>query len=102
MSKKIVPFQMPKKIGDATPSDVAEDISIPEEASVDRWVHRHQTGGEMALAADGQDAAASPITITISAMPNWFDAVRLGFLPYLTVWVWTLSVAQKNLRLLKR
>ncbi len=52
--------------------------------------------------AEAQNAITS-ITITICAEPDLFEAIKIGFLlPYLTVWFWTLSAAQSNLRLFAR
>jgi hypothetical protein len=107
MSKKTIPFQMPKKGPDGA-SPPAKNISAPEETNVDRWVHRQQAPAEIAAAdpaelAEAQEAIASSVTITIAGAPNLFEAVKIGFfLPYLTVWVWTLDAAQKNLRLFAR
>jgi hypothetical protein len=103
MSRKTIQFQTPKKSVDEASTSASENISVPEGTSVDQWVHQQQAASEIALADEMQEGTDSSLTITISAAPNWFDAVKMGFLlPYLTVWVWTLGAAQKNLRLFSR
>lgn len=108
MSKKTIPFQMPKKSTDEALTPAPENLSTLAESSVDQWVHRQETPAEIALAgpvelAEVQEDIASSVTITLSAAPNVFEAVKIAFLlPYLTVWVWTLGAAEKNLRLFSR
>jgi hypothetical protein len=108
MSKKTIPFQMPKKSANEAFTPAPESSSTHEEAGVDQWVHQQRMPAEIALAdpvelAEVQEAIASSVTITLSAAPNLFEAVKIAFLlPYLTVWVWTLGAAQKNLRLFSR
>ena len=100
MSKKTIPFQMPKKNPDEAPTPAAGSISVLQE-SLDRWVQQ-QTPAEIAH-AETPEAVASPVTVTIPPAPNWFEAVKIGFfLPHLTVWVWTLGAVQKQLRLFSR
>jgi hypothetical protein len=101
MSKKTIPFQMPKKIADETQTAAAGSISTPQQ-SLDRWVQPQEAPAEIGL-AETEAALTSAVTITIPTAPNWFQAVKIAFfLPYLTVWVWTLGTAQKQLRVLGR
>jgi hypothetical protein len=98
MSKKIIAFQMPKTSAASAP---ALEDQAPEEAGLDEWVHRHETVADVA-AAD-EEARASYVTIPISAVANEFDVFRMWFLlPYLTMSLWTLKAAERNLRLFSR
>jgi hypothetical protein len=104
MSRKTISFQMPKRSAVEASTPAPRYISTMDETSVDRWVHRQDTYSEAALTdsvelAEVQDVRASPLTITISGAPNVFEIVKIVSLPYLTVWVWSLGVAQRNLRL---
>jgi hypothetical protein len=95
MSRKTIAFQMPEKNNDDAPMS----ISAAPGTSIDQWVHHQEKPGER-FAGGAQDAAASSLTITLSTMPNWYDVVRIGVLPYLMVWMWTLRATQESLRLL--
>ena len=105
MSKKVIPFHMPNRNGDETSSPVPETVSAVEGGGIDQWVHRQETPAEITLdhPIEAPEADADRFSITISGTPNVFDLARLGlFLPYLTMWMWTLSAAEKNLELFGR
>lgn len=104
MSRKTISFQMPKKSAVRASAPAPRHISTMDDTSVDRWVYQRDSCSEVALAdsvelAEVRGVGAAPLTFTISGAPNLFEAVKIVSLPYLTVWVWTLGMVQKNLRL---
>ena len=75
------------------------------DAAVDLWVHQPEENVETALAASIRPAEAQnvtvSVTISISAEPDAFEVIKIGFLlPYFTFLFWTLAASQRNLRLL--
>ena len=104
MSKKIIPFHMPNTNAGEVAS-APEMISAAEGGGIDQWVHRQEIPAEVTLddPIEQPAAGADRFSITISGTPNMFDLARMSFfLPYLTMWIWTLSAAEKNLELFGR
>lgn len=103
MSKKTISFHSSNHaIAPAAP-ELANDCSRAD-AAVDLWVHQPEEKVETALAASIRPAEAQnvkvSVTISISAEPDAFEVIKIGFLlPYFTFLFWTLAASQRNLRL---
>jgi hypothetical protein len=103
MSRKTIPFQNPSKSASAPAAPELTNAHSKADAAVDQWVHQPEESIETALAAsikpaEAQKAAAS-VTISISAEPDAFEVIKIGFLlPYLTLLFWILAATQRNLR----
>ena len=107
MSRKTIAFQVPRK----EPAS-RELAAVPASAVIEAedWVSRteplRKALGETPVVV-AREAPAAPraatITLTVSAEPDWFEAVWLGlFLPPAAFWLWSLSATQRSLRLLAR
>jgi hypothetical protein len=104
MSKKTISFQNPSKGANAPAATELAIVHSRTDAAVDQWVHQPEEIVEPALAVsikpDEAKNVAGSITISISAEPDAFEVIKIGFLlPYLTFLFWTLAASQRNLRL---
>jgi hypothetical protein len=103
MSKKTIPFKIPNKSADDTSTPAPTNLSSLEETGVDRWVRQPKKPAKITADPAKDRETAAVVTITISAEPDWFEAIKIGFLlPPLAVWFWTLGAAQRNLQLFTR
>jgi hypothetical protein len=108
MSKKSVVIPVPDMSFAQGPGFASGSFWSPD-TRADEWVHHHEMPAMPAVTKPAEAAAAAPepvpstIMLTISGEPNWFEAYKLAFMvPQLTLWAWTLGVAERNLRLLTR
>jgi hypothetical protein len=99
MSRKTIAFQVPR------PTPVSRELSVapaPIVIEAEDWVSRTEPQVEAARATPAA-ARAGTITLTISAEPEWIEAVWLGlFLPPAAFWLWGLSATQRSFRLFAR
>jgi len=66
-------------------------------AAVDQWVREPEE------IVDAAQKVPASVTISISAEPDAFELIKIGFLlPYLTFLYWSLGAAKRNLRLFGR
>jgi hypothetical protein len=99
MSRKTIAFQVPR------PALVSRELAVapaPVVIEAEDWVSRTEPHVEAARATP-EALRAGTITLTISAEPEWIEAVWLGlFLPPAAFWLWGLSATQRNFRLFAR
>ena len=99
MSRKTISFQNPSKSASAPAAPERAIARLRAAAAVDQWVREPE---EIVDAAGNRRIPAS-VTISISAEPDAFEVIKIGFLlPYLTFLYWSLGAAQRNLRLFGR
>ncbi len=104
MSKKTIAIQIPKKSA-AEPSS-RELAPFPSQAAseAEQWVSQEQSiepARENAAPLSVRNGAT--LTFSISAEPDWFEAVKIGvFLPYAAFSLWAFTATQRNLRLFRR
>ena len=98
MSRKTIAFQVPVN----SPAS-REASAAPKIIEAEHWVSRTEPHVEAAGEAPLAAPRAAAITLTISAEPEWIEAVWLGlFLPPAAFWLWGLSATQRSLRLFAR
>ena len=107
MSRKTISFQSPSKSAIGSTAPHREIARLLPAAAVDQWVHEPEEIGETTLASsikhDAPQIVPASVTISISAEPDAFEVIKMGFLlPYLIFWYWSLGVAQRNLHLFGR
>jgi hypothetical protein len=103
MSRKTIAFQVPR------PAPVSRELAVapaPNVIEAEEWVSRTEPPHQRIHAALGETPAApgpGTITLTISAEPEWIEAVWLGlFLPPVAFWLWGLSATRRSFRLFAR
>ena len=106
MSKKTIAIQIPQK-PTAEPAS-RELVTFPPQAvsEAEQWVSRV----EPTIEAIREKSAAAfsvrnggTLTFSISAEPDWFEAVKIGlFLPYAAFSLWAFTATQRNFRLFGR
>jgi hypothetical protein len=99
MSRKTIAFQVPRQ------APVSRELSVvppPAAIEAEEWVSRTEPHVEAARETLAGPRAGA-ITLTISAEPDWFEAVWLGlFLPPAAFWLWGLAAAQRSLQTFSR
>ncbi len=105
MSKKTIAIQIPKKSA-AEPSS-RELVTFPSQAGseAEQWVSQVEPSIEAARenAAPLSVRNSATLTFSISAEPDWFEAVKIGlFLPYAAFSLWAFTATQRNFRLFGR
>ncbi len=103
MSKKTIAIQIPQK--PAAEPFSREIVTVPS-TEAEQWVSQV----EPSIEAAGEKSVAScsvrngaTLTFSISAEPDWFEAVKIGlFLPYAAFSLWAFTATQRNFRLFGR
>jgi hypothetical protein len=99
MSRKTIAFQIPRQ--EPVSRDLAA-VPAPAVIEAEDWVSRTEPPVE-AVREIPAGWRADTITLTISAEPDWFEAVWLGLvLPPAAFWLWGLSATHRSLRLFSR
>src|SRR5271165_5687691 len=97
MSRKTISFQNPSKSASAPAAPERAIARLRAAAAVDQWVREPEE------IVDAAQKVPASVTISISAEPDAFEVIKIGFLlPYLTFLYWSLGTAQRNLRLFGR
>jgi hypothetical protein len=106
MSKKTIAIQIPQKQV-AEPAS-RELVTFPPQAAseAEQWVSQVEPSVEAAReksAAPFSVRNGATLTFSISAEPDWFEAVKIGmFLPYAAFSLWAFAATQRNFRLFGR
>jgi hypothetical protein len=107
MSKKTISFKNPSNSAN---SPVAPELAIIHsraDLAVDQWINQPEEIVETSLAPsikpDEARRVIASVTINVSAEPDAFEVIKIGFLvPYLVFTLWTLGAMQRSLRLFDR
>ena len=107
MSKKTVSFQNPSYSANSPAAPGLAIVHSRTDLAVDQWINQPEEIVETLLASsiksDEARRGVASVTINVSAEPDAFEAIKIGFLaPYLVFTLWTLGAMQRSLRLFDR
>ena len=107
MSKKTISFQNPSNSANSPAAPGLAIVHSRADLAVDQWINQPEEIVETSLASsiksDEARRGIASVTINVSAEPDAFEVIKIGFLvPYLAFTLWTLGAMQRSLRLFDR
>jgi len=107
MTKKTISFQNPSNSANSPAAPGLAIVHSRADLAVDQWINQPEEIVETSLASsiksDEARRVIASVTINVSAEPDAFEVIKIGFLvPYLVFTLWTLGAMQRSLRLFDR